>query len=645
VSGAGGKTWFTAAELADLALPGLPKSKRKVNERASDEGWALKADGAGMPLARPRVGVRGGAIEYHIGVIPAASRLELVKRGIAIGESAANPSAEPSCQWRWFEAQSAATKNEAHRRAALVGLIERNERIGLTRTAAIATVSAEHGVGASTLWGWLTLIDGCDPNNRLPLLAPRRAGGGAEADIDGEVWTFFLSDYLRPEKPTVQACHRRAEAFAQSRGIQIPSYRTFDRRLKRMDQRPIILKREGEESLRRMLPPQKRTVADLHAMALVNIDGHKFDVFVRFPDGRIGRPMMVAIQDIYSRKMLAWRIGETENAVLTRLAFADLFQKWGIPKGCLLDNGRAFASKWITGGAPTRFRFKIREEEPTGLLTALGVQIHWAQPYRGQSKPIERAFRDLTEVIARHPATAGAYTGNSPMAKPDNYGDRAVDLADFTRIVANGIAAHNARTGRRTEMARLGSFDSTFEESYRTAPIGKATPEQLRMALLTADEVSVGRQSGAIENFYGNRYWSAELAQLAGKRVTVRFDPDNLLSDLHVYSRDGRYLCAAPVWEATGFLDVAAAKRRAKQESDWKKAARNAAELEDLMTAEQLVAMLPDFSDEGDVPTPSVVRPVRHHGQTAAALRPAADPGRQPNPQFIARFTKLRVVG
>jgi hypothetical protein len=35
-----------------------------------------------------------------------------------------------------------------------------------------------------------------------------------------------------------------------------------------------------------------------------------------------------------------------------------------------LDNGRAFASKWITGGANTRFRFKVREEDQPAYWSA-----------------------------------------------------------------------------------------------------------------------------------------------------------------------------------------------------------------------------------------------------------------------------------
>ena len=252
----------------------------------------------------------------------------------------------------------------------------------------------------------------------------------------------------------------------------MPSERTFRRRLDTIEPGVVLLKRDGPEALRQSIPAQRRTVDHLHALEHVNVDGHRFDVFVKDAEGRVFRPTMVAIQDISSSKIVGWRLGETESAVLTRLAFADVFRDFGIPKHCTLDNGRAFASKWITGGAKTRYRFKIREEEPTGLLTGLGIEIHWATPYRGQSKPIERAFRDMCDRIAKHPAMEGAYTGNSPMAKPDNYGSRAIPMDDFVVHVAQGIAAHNARLGRRGRNYAGRSFDQVFAESYAAAPIG-----------------------------------------------------------------------------------------------------------------------------------------------------------------------------
>jgi putative transposase len=623
----GTKTWFTAADLAELALPGLPGAKRKINQLAEANRWALQIDRAGQALARPRMG-RGGGLEYHVSLLPPAATTELVKRGLLNPQTnPAEPANAPAPDqaWAWFDRQPDKVKAEAKRRLLTIEAVERMERGGHTRTAAIATVAGAEEISCATVWGWIALAAGAGANDRLPRLAPRRQGGGAEAEIDDRAWQFFKSDYLRPERPTMSSCYRRLESFAAASAIQLPHLKTLQRKLEReVDGRVIIARREGFEALRRVVPAQQRDVSSLAALQLVNIDGHKWDVFVRWPDGHIARPIMIAVADIMSRKFLGWRIGQTESAVQTRLVFGDVFQKWGIPTGCLLDNGRAFASKWITGGAPTRFRFKIRPEDPTGLLTSLGIQNHWATPYRGQSKPIERAFRDLCDEGAKHPAFAGAYTGNRPDAKPDNYGDKAIPLEVFVHYADAFMHAHNARQGRRTQMAQGRSFDEAFAESYARTPIRRATPEQMRLALLTAENLRADSKSGAI-NFHGNRYWTDRLSAVAGERVVVRFDPDNLHSDIHVYALDGRYLTSAPVIDAVGFLDIEAAKVRAKQEAELKRRTRELIQMEGLLSPDELVARLPDFEPDDAAPAPSVIRPVRVSatvGQAAAARRP-----------------------
>ncbi len=615
-----GKSWFSAADLAHLALPGLPRTKRKLNDLATAKGWALQVDRSGQALARPRAG-RGGGLEFHVSLLPPIAQNELVRRGIVAQQadprSAADPTAvsgtkPPADQmWSWFDRQPDTVKAEAQRRQRALETVEALERSGQTRTAAIAAVAAAEAVSKATIWSWISLVAGVRSIDRLPRLAPHRNGGGAEAEIHNEAWLMFKSDYLRPERPTFSSCWHRVRAWAEPRGIAIPHVKTFQRRLEReVDGRVIIARRQGVEALRAVLPPQQRTVAGMEALELVNIDGHKWDVFVRWPDGRIARPMMVAIQDIMSRKFLGWRVGQTESVALTRLAFADVFRNWGVPQGCLLDNGRAFASKAITGGAKTRFRFSIRPEDPTGLLTALGVEIHWATPYRGQSKPIERGFRDLCDAGAKHPAFAGAYTGNRPDAKPENYGNKAIELDVFIAVINRVMAAHNARPGRRTETARGGSFDQAFEASYARSAIRRATAEQMRMALLAADQVSTDRKSGAI-NFHGNRYWNEALAGVAGDKVTIRFDPDDLHRDLHVYGLDGRYLCDAEAIDAAGFLDMASAKARARQEAELRRKTRELEALEGLISADRLAAMLPD-DDPGEAgPSPAIIRPVR----------------------------------
>src|SRR3546814_2966550 len=106
----------------------------------------------------------------------------------------------------------------------------------------------------------------------------------------------------------------------------------------------------------------------------------------------------------------------------------------------------------------------------------------WSSDVRSSDR-----FRYLCDAVAKHPAFEGAYTGNRPDAKPENYGSKAVDLDTFLRVWNEGMAAHNARLGRRTEMAmgRL-SFDQVFDESYARSPIGKATEEDRKSTRLNS---------------------------------------------------------------------------------------------------------------------------------------------------------------
>lgn len=649
--GAFDKLWYSAQELADARLPGVGRDKRKVNEQARAERWAFRIGPDGMALARSRTG-RGGGIEYHVDVLPMATRAALIQ---AVDREPAKVVSLPTIAdksalvWQAFERQSDSVKAEAARRLAVIEAVAATQESGVKRSAAVSIAAGHYHVSAATLWNWLKLIDGCPQADWLPYLAPMRAGGGREADVDPALWQLLISDWLRPEKPTWESCYWRAFRTAEANGLTLPCSRTLYRKMERdIDPLVVIKRRDGREAHARTMPAQIRTVRGLNALDIVNIDGHRWDVFVRWPDGRIARPMMVAIQDVMSRKTLAWRFDESENAVTTRLCFADLFRDYGIPKACLLDNGRAFASKWITGGAKTRFRFKIKPDDPTGLLPALGINPKWATPYHGQAKPIERAFKDYCDAIAKHPAFSGAYTGNAPNAKPENYGNAAVDLDLFVQVVSAEIEALNAKQGRRTEMAAGRSFDDAFNESYAVTAIGKASAAQLRLALLTADDrVRTNRQDGSIM-VHGNKYWSPELAQISGQLVTVRFDPDNLHSEIHVYKRTGAFLCTVPVWEAAGFADADAAVTIARRRSQHRLATKKAEDALDLLTAAQVTARLASVAPDV-TPEPAIIRPVRHRGQTAAALRPNQEASEKPiasdlTDRFANAFGNLRLV-
>jgi putative transposase len=368
-------------------------------------------------------------------------------------------------------------REEAERRMRLCLAVRELKLAGVSARQAMRSVASQAGVPMRTLERWwygqgeFPGVAGMEPRFWLPLLAPRWGQVHRDAPMTQAAWQHLLADYLRPEGPSLLACYKRVLAHAGRFDWQVPSYDAVARRVKRLPHDLVVLARDGREAFDRLFPAMRRSVAHLSALEWVNADGHKFDVFVRLPErfqdvekSRIVRPHLIAVQDVYSRKILAWRLSPTLNALSVQLCFADLIERYGIPDHALMDNGREFGAKAITGGVPWRFRFKALEGEPLGMLPMLGVQVHWATPFHGQAKPIERAFRDLCEAIAKDPRCAGAYTGNAPDAKPENYGSRAMEWEAFEQVVAEGIARHNAQAGRRTETAQGRSFDEVFAQ-------------------------------------------------------------------------------------------------------------------------------------------------------------------------------------
>lgn len=67
------KEWFSSKELSSIA--GMPSTIQGINRKARAENWT----------ARKRSGVRGKAVEYHIGSLPPE-----VKKALFIEEEGAN---------------------------------------------------------------------------------------------------------------------------------------------------------------------------------------------------------------------------------------------------------------------------------------------------------------------------------------------------------------------------------------------------------------------------------------------------------------------------------------------------------------------------------------------------------------------------
>jgi hypothetical protein len=480
-------------------------------------------------------------------------------------------------------------------------------------------VAASRGIAVSTVYNWIGRLAGVERQNAAAALVSANHGRTARVPCSDEAWQMLLALYLRLDKPPLTACFREVAAKGRELGWTIPSRSCLERRIQSDVPVPVrVLMREGREALAKLYPCQERDRSMFHALECVNADGHKWDDMVRWPDGYVGRPMMVAFQDLYSNLILSWRIDKSENKEAVRLAFGDMVETYGIPEHCWLDNGRSFASKWLTGGVQNRFRFKIKDEDPHGILPLLGTQVHWTKPFSGQSKPIERAFGEFAGNYAKHPRFAGAGTGNSPTNKPANYGDHVIPLDVFLEVVATCVAEHNSREGRKTRVCggRL-SFQQAFNASYATSIIRKATPEHRQLWLLAAEGVTARAKDGAL-HVMGNRYSAEELLAHRGTPMVVRFDPQMLLEDIHVYTLDGRFVCMAKLQGLARFDDASDAQESARAKGAWLKGKKMQAQALIRMSAAEAAAMT-QLVDDAPLPETKIVRPLFGRGGAALA--------------------------
>lgn len=619
------REWWTAEEIAVAALPDLPGTKRGVNQKADSDGWRAQPG-----MARRRSG-RGGGWEYSWRLFPSRAQRKLLQ-DVAGPVVPTRP--ERGDAWEWFEGLPQPVKDKAQARLLIIQKVLALEP-AVGRHMAVLNVARLDGVGSRTVWNWMAMVEGVRDDDRLPYLAPRhRADTGARRttakDCDPEFFDHLKSDYLRLESPPFTDCYRRALRVAKAQSWKVLPERTMRRRLDAaVSTATQVLAREGVDAVKRLYPVQVRDKTCLHAMQAVNADFHKFDVFVRWPSAfgqneppQVLRPQMVAFQDIYSGRILAWRVDVTPNSTAVLLCAGDMITEWGIPEHILLDNGREFAAKSITGGASTRYRFKVKEDDIPGLFTQLGCTIHWATPYSGQSKPIERAFRDMCSSISKDPRFAGAYTGNTIDAQPENYGSRAIDLEQFLTVLAEGIEEHNTRVGRRSEVAFGRSFADVFDESYARNIPKRATEAQRRFWLLGAEGLRADRNTGAVW-FQGNEFWAEWMQAHANKRVVIRFDPENFMDGVHVYSADNAYLGHAPVRQKVGFFNMEEARAHARARGAWLKAEKAALVAQRKYTAAQVGQSLEDLAaaatESLPMPESKVVRGVFGKGPKVVA--------------------------
>ena len=620
------ETWFSIQEL--LGLQSLPSSDRGIMKKADRENWEK----------RQRDGIKGRTYEYAFSSLPQETQAELLLKQSAVeipdvSETTKELNYLPEVIWKPFDKATEKQKEDAKAKLIPLHKLDDLVRHNVALMMALDMVALEFEVAKGSLKRWYYKVRSFERSDWLPLLLDKHNNkkAGKEAEFTPEAWEAFKADYFRNERPQFGSCYERLKRAARENGWLIPSASGVKRKIEREVPKLVQVQlREGDHAVMQYYPSMRRTVAEIEALEWINGDGYQHNVFVRWHNGEIVRPKTWVWQDIRTRKILAYRVDLSENSDTIRLSLMDLIWKYGIPKKCTIDNTRAAANKWMTGGVKNRYRFKVKEDDVTGIIPLLGIELLWTSVQfgkgHGQAKPIERAFSHggLGELVDKHPSLAGFYAGENVYNKPDNYngGKDGVDYGTFIMALEDGIRTFNEREGRQTEICQgIYSFSQVFERDYAKAQIRKASSEQMRFLMLMSEAVSINKEGkfslkvGGKVNGGFNEYTAFDLIASQHRKVVVKFDPADLHNKVWVYSLEGVFLSEAECTSAKAFGDKAAGREHDKARKQFVKAVKAQAKAQISMNAQEAARYQPQFEEE-DAPEPKIIEMIQREGTT-----------------------------
>jgi len=510
----------------------------------------------------------------------------------------------------------------------LLGIIQTFERFAATRPEASRKemirlfVVGRPDCRIRSLERWMALYK----QNGLAGLVDKRGGCNNASNVKGfspEAWEYFKSMYLTPSQLSIKHCWLTLSALnrADEKGWIIPPLAWTQRYVKKTIPFPVlVLYREGLAAYQAKCAPFIQRDPDSVEPGQVWVgDHHQFNCWVR-DRGRWLRPWITAWMDMRSRLITGRTIsaGPNQSTILTAMKRG--IDRCGPPDSVKIDNGRDYDSEAWTGTTKVRRRAAakgyIDEQFVAGIYAMMDIGISFAQPYRPQSKPIERWFDTLDCQLTK---TIPTYCGKDIKRKPEDLPDmlksdkalaEAYSMAEFTELADRYIEVYNntAHTGAGMDGMSPAQVMAKRESVRMLAP-GVAD----LLLRVWSGERTVGKNGVQCNNLLYGEY-DMTLMMHQGKKVRVSYDPDDV-SEVYVYENVSlKLLCIAkqnqlvahgPVGEA----DLRIAKRKQAQAKRITKLYRNSrlAAAMDLPTL-AIAGMQEQAREKPEVEQPSTIR-------------------------------------
>lgn len=573
------KEWYSALELAEMKLPTMPTSDRRVREKAEREKWSSRkrtGKGGGFEFQPPK-SVMTMIKEKTLGAIVSGALKADKVTDIAVANKTLLPAERLShtgavviagLNRRVKQEGDLTTKDRERRDASLLICRAIDEAIAYSGWKARKVII---DLATRLMDGMASpeLVDAASITYTKP-----RAGGQTHAALvsrlqkmysaydkgrsEGDVSMYlvpgqrqkevyppylikaFLIHYCHPNRPPVMTAWRASEQWFIDHGFERPAVDTFYRIEKAL---PVTIKYRGRitgSEWRSLMPYVARDVSMFKANDIWVGDGHSFKAKVQHPiHGRPFVPEITVIRDWVSRKIVGWSVDMAESCIAVSAALRDaMLRTQARPLIYYSDNGSGQTAKQL-------------DHPVHGVLGRLGIAHHTGIPGNPQGRGIiERLWADTFIALARTYPTFQGKSGDdntiNRMLKDLNKKEPKTLLPRWTDFLAD-VAAEVEDYNNRVHSI----IENTPNQHY----IDKLDPDSIEvgvtaqeLASLWMPQVERVPQRGLIELFK-NEYAMPELVNLLaeGERVVVRFDihrPEKVM----VFRLDGRYLGDA-IWD------------------------------------------------------------------------------------------------
>ena len=348
--------------------------------------------------------------------------------------------------------------------------------------------------------------------------------------VPDNFFEYFKNLYLVEGAPSIRTCWDLTLGYAirmfDAKRETFPSYMAFKRRLdKEIPKQSIYLARMGETAWNRKYGGYiERDYSNILCNEVWVSDHAQIDVACFDSDNKVVFPWVTVWRDYKSGKWLGWILQTgNPNSDYIFQSFYYAAEKYGLPKDVIIDNGKDYRSKDFAGGRRS-IKISTNKTKTQSMLAELNIEVHFALPYNAQTKPVERDFLKIKEILSKHFI---GYRGGNVVERPQKLAKeiksgKIMKFEDFKLLFDKYILdILNKRPSQGKTLNGLCPdelFYSEFKEKITTSK------DALKLFCMRTSKDFTIRRNGIKDTTLGITYWADWMISKMGLRVYLRRD-------------------------------------------------------------------------------------------------------------------------